>query len=156
MQKQAKLPIVIIMLSVLVEILANIVQDRGCGNAFAPFIDRSADCRIITAAFFWLLRVHLMHSSIPSNQTHTERLEARISAEKKTFLKYAAELTGRSLTDFVVNAAYEAATRAIKQHEQVHLSLRDRELFIQALLNAPEPSKVLLSAVKKYKKDVIA
>src|SRR5579872_110236 len=85
-----------------------------------------------------------------------ERLEARISLEKKTFLKHAADLVGRSLTDFVVNSAYEAATRVIKEHEQIKLSIKDADAFISALKNAPAPSNALTAAAKRYKKDVIS
>lgn len=86
----------------------------------------------------------------------TERLEARISADKKKLLKNAAELSGRTLTDFVVHSAYEAAVRVIQEYQQLHLTTNDREIFIQALLNPPSPSANLLKAVKKYKKDIMA
>jgi uncharacterized protein (DUF1778 family) len=92
--------------------------------------------------------------SLKHVKTETERLEARISPETKDFLKHAASLVGRSLTDFVVNSAYEAATKVIKEHEQIRLSLKDREVFIRALLNPPAPSLPLLNAMKKYKKNV--
>ncbi|TAK76324.1 MAG: DUF1778 domain-containing protein [Gammaproteobacteria bacterium] len=85
-----------------------------------------------------------------------ERLEARISNEKKSFLKHAADLVGRSLTDFVVNSAYEAATRVIKEQEQIKLSIEDSNTFISALQNAPTPSNVLIAAAKKYKKEIIS
>lgn len=84
----------------------------------------------------------------------TERLEARISGDKKKLLKNAAELSGRTLTDFVVHSAYEAAVRVIQEYQQLHLTTSDREIFINALLNPPAPSANLLKAVKKYKKDV--
>src|SRR5579871_4347021 len=85
-----------------------------------------------------------------------ERLEARITLEKKTFLKHAADLVGRSLTDFVVNSAYEAAARVIKEHEQIKLSIKDGNAFINALQqNAPAPSNALAAAAKRYKKGVI-
>jgi uncharacterized protein (DUF1778 family) len=84
----------------------------------------------------------------------TERLETRISSDKKKLLKNAAELSGRTLTDFVVHSAYEAAVRVIKEYQQLHLSVNDREIFINALLNPPAPVANLLKAVKKYKKDV--
>ncbi len=85
-----------------------------------------------------------------------ERFEARISADKKGLLKNAAELSGRTLTDFVINSAYEAAVRVIQEYQQLHLSVKDRDIFIQALLNPPSPSDKLLKAAKKYKKDVIS
>jgi len=83
-----------------------------------------------------------------------ERLEARISVEKKAVLKNAAELSGRTLTDFVINSAYEAAVRVIQEYQQLHLSAVDRDVFIQAFLNPPPASDTLLKAAGKYKKDV--
>lgn len=85
-----------------------------------------------------------------------ERFEARISADKKNVLKNAADLSGRTLTDFVINSAYEKAIRVIQEYQQLHLSVKDRDIFIQALLNPPSPSDKLTNAVKKYKKDVIS
>jgi len=83
-----------------------------------------------------------------------ERLEARISADKKNLLKNAAELSGRTLTDFVVNSACDAAVRVIQEFQQLHLTTADRDIFIKALINPPVASKALLNAAKAYKKDV--
>lgn len=85
-----------------------------------------------------------------------ERFEARINSDKKNILKNAADLSGRTLTDFVINSAYEAAKRVIQEHQQLHLSVADRDVFIQVLLNPPKPTDKLLKAVKKYKKDVVS
>ncbi len=81
-----------------------------------------------------------------------ERLEARIASNKKSILKNAADLSGYTLTDFVIHSAYEAAKRVIEEHQQLHLSITDRDVFIQALLNPPKPTNKLLKAGKKYKK----
>ena len=83
-----------------------------------------------------------------------ERLEARISPAKKSVLKNAATLSGISLTDFVVNSAYEAAKRVVQEYEQLNLTEVDRNVFIQALLNPPNPSANLIKAAQRYKKDV--
>lgn len=97
-----------------------------------------------------------MTRSVIKNTPEIERLEARISADKKSVLKNAADLSGRTLTDFVISSAYEAAIRVIQEYQQLHLSVKDREIFVRALLNAPNPSDDLLKAAKKYKKDVIS
>ncbi len=47
----------------------------------------------------------------------TARLEARISTDLHSMLKRAAELQGRTMTDFVVAAVQDAAQRAIEQVE---------------------------------------
>jgi len=80
------------------------------------------------------------------------RLEARISTELHAMLKRAAEIQGRSLTDFVVSAVQEAAQRAIEQGEVVRLSLADSERFAQALLSPPDPSPALERAFARRRK----
>jgi len=76
----------------------------------------------------------------------TARLEARISVDLHAALKRAAELQGRTMTDFVVSAVQEAAQRAIEQAEIIRLSLADQECFAQALLSPPEPAPALQRA----------
>lgn len=90
------------------------------------------------------------------NTSSFERLEARISTDKKNLLKNAADLSGRTLTEFVINSACEAAARIIQEYQQLHLSVKDRAVFVDVLLNAPNPSDKLLIAAKKYKKDIVS
>ncbi|RCX10137.1 DUF1778 domain-containing protein [Extensimonas vulgaris] len=79
----------------------------------------------------------------------TARLEARISPELQTLLRHAAELQGRSVTDFVVAAVQDAAQRAIEQATVLQLSLADQECFAQALLSPPPPTPALERAVQR-------
>jgi uncharacterized protein (DUF1778 family) len=95
-------------------------------------------------------------AQIAGHTSEVERFEARISADKKSILKNAADLSGRTLTDFVINSAYEAAVHIIQEYQQLHLSVKDRDIFVQALLNPPSPSANLLNAAKMYKRDVIS
>ena len=82
----------------------------------------------------------------------TARLEARITEEQKSLFQKAAELTGRSLTDFVVACVQETASRMLREREVMTLSTRDREVFVAALLGAPAPALRLRKAVDRYKK----
>ena len=82
----------------------------------------------------------------------TARLEARISSELHAQLKRAAELQGRTLTDFVVAAVQDAAQRAIEQAEVVRLSLADQDCFAQALLSPPEPAPALKRAFERRRR----
>jgi uncharacterized protein (DUF1778 family) len=84
-------------------------------------------------------------------QEKNARLEARITPEQKKFFLKAAALTGRSLTDFVVASVQENATRAVREHETLILSVRDREAFVAALLNPPAPGVRLRKAAQRYK-----
>ena len=76
----------------------------------------------------------------------TARLEARISTDLHAMLKRAAEMQGRTMTDFVVAAVQDAAQRAIEQAEVMRLSLADQACFAQALLSPPQPSPALQRA----------
>ncbi len=82
----------------------------------------------------------------------TARLEARISTDLHATLKRAAELQGRTMTDFVVSAVQDAAQRAIEQAEIVRLSLADQEVFAQALLSPPQPAPALQRAFARRSK----
>ena len=79
-----------------------------------------------------------------------DRLEARITREQKAVLMRAAALQGRTLTDFVVHSAQEAAVRVIEVHESIKLGKQDREAFIEALLNPPAPGKRLRAAARRF------
>jgi uncharacterized protein (DUF1778 family) len=87
-----------------------------------------------------------------ANRSHatTARLEARLPAELYAQMKRAAELQGRTLTDFVVSAAREAAVRAIAEAEIVRLSREDQERFAEALLAPPAPSPALRRAFERH------
>ncbi len=82
----------------------------------------------------------------------TARLEARISTDLHSMLKRAAEIQGRTMTDFVVSAVQDAAQQAIAQSEVIRLSLADQECFAQALLSPPKPAPALKRAFARHRK----
>jgi uncharacterized protein (DUF1778 family) len=86
--------------------------------------------------------------------TRSMRLEARISPDGLAIVKRAAEIQGRSVSDFVVAAAQEAAERTITQRQMILLSLEDQRIFAEALINAPEPGPALRRAMKAHRRMV--
>src|ERR1051325_9468716 len=82
----------------------------------------------------------------------TARLEARLPHDVLARLKRAAEIQGRSLTDFVVAAADEAACRAIEQTEILRFSAEAQRQITDAILNPPEPTQALKKAFKRHRK----
>lgn len=82
----------------------------------------------------------------------TARLEARLPADVHALLKRAAEIQGRSLTDFVVTAARDAARRTIEETEIIRLSRADQRQLIESLLNPPEPTPALRRAFERHQK----
>lgn len=79
----------------------------------------------------------------------TSRLEARVPAKVHAVLKRAAQIQGRTLTDFVVAAAHDAACRAIAEAEVVRLSIDDQHRIANALLKPPAPTAALRRAAKR-------
>jgi uncharacterized protein (DUF1778 family) len=79
----------------------------------------------------------------------TARLEARLPAEVHTLLKRAAEIEGRSLSDFVVTAAREAACRTIEQNEIIRLTMEDQRQIVEAILDPPDPAPALRRAMAR-------
>jgi len=69
-------------------------------------------------------------------------------------LKRAAELDGRSATDFVITAAQEAAERRIEQAHVIRLSLENQRAFAEAILNPPELTPALMRAFRRHREMV--
>jgi uncharacterized protein (DUF1778 family) len=80
------------------------------------------------------------------------RLEARIAPDALAVVKRAAELQGRSVSDFVVAAAQEAAHRAIEETQIIRLSVEDQRRFAEALINPPEPNEALRRAFEHHRR----
>ena len=72
---------------------------------------------------------------------------ARVPKSTKNILERAAELSGQTLSDFVLGTAYEKALLTIKSRELIELSARDSQAFAEALL---APTIVLYEVVARY------
>ena len=83
---------------------------------------------------------------------HSARLEARLTPEIHALLKRAAEIEGRSLTDFVVSAASAAARQTLEQTEVLRLSAPDQARFVEALLTETEPAPAMLRAFDHHRR----
>jgi uncharacterized protein (DUF1778 family) len=79
-----------------------------------------------------------------------ERFGARIRPEQKAVLQRAADIAGRSLSDFVIAAAEREAEETIRRHEIIQLTARDSHQLAEALLNPLSPSERLRAAFEDY------
>jgi uncharacterized protein (DUF1778 family) len=91
-------------------------------------------------------------SDKPTAKAQNERLEVLLSREQKALFEHAAELRGRTLTDFVIASAHEAALRTIEEAQTIRLTARDSRAFAEALLNPREPNARLKATVQRYLK----
>src|SRR6266581_3726533 len=80
------------------------------------------------------------------------RFDARLNEDQKTLIQRAADLEGRTMTDFVLHSAETAAERTIQERSMLILSARDTEAFVNAVLNPAEPRAVLRRAAQQYKR----
>jgi uncharacterized protein (DUF1778 family) len=87
----------------------------------------------------------------PAARRKSTRLEARITDAQKALLQEAAEVRGQTLTEFVVRASEEAATRVLERAGVVVLSGRDSAAFIEALLHPAAPNERLRAAAARYR-----
>ena len=76
------------------------------------------------------------------------RLEARLPGNVHDLLKRAAEIQGRTLTDFVVTAAHDAARNVITDEGVLRLSLKDQEAVAKAILKPPAANAALKRAFR--------
>jgi uncharacterized protein (DUF1778 family) len=80
------------------------------------------------------------------------RFDARLNKEQKVLIQKAADLEGRTMTDFVLYSAEAAAERTIQERATVILSARETEAFVDAILHPAKPGPVLRAAAQHYKK----
>jgi uncharacterized protein (DUF1778 family) len=74
-----------------------------------------------------------------------------VTAERNTLIEHAAALQGRTVTNFVLNGVQDAAPRAIEEHQQLELSVRDSEAFVDALLDPQPVNDRLRDKVRRYR-----
>ena len=82
------------------------------------------------------------------------RLEARMTTDQKALLQHAAALSGRTLSEFVLASAQEAAARVIQEHETIRLSRAEQIAFVTALLKPRAPNARLRKAAAKYRQQM--
>ena len=97
-----------------------------------------------------------MQSSTPQaiDKSRSARLEARVSLEQKAQMQRAAALAGRTLSEFVVANAQEAAQRIIREHEAIRLNGAEQIAFVSALLKPARPNARLRKAAADYRKQL--
>ena len=79
------------------------------------------------------------------------RFDARLNEAQKLLIQRAADLEGRSMTDFVLHSAETAAERTIEERAMLILSARETQAFVDAILTPAKPGPVLRAAARRYK-----
>jgi uncharacterized protein (DUF1778 family) len=84
----------------------------------------------------------------PANrELKKERLELRVAPSAKLLIQRAMAVSGLTAGDL----AYEGARRVLDEHERMVLVGADREVFLNALRNPPEPTEKLVAALRRHR-----
>jgi uncharacterized protein (DUF1778 family) len=80
-----------------------------------------------------------------------DHIELRLRPYQLRHIKEAAEIEGKSVSDFVISSAYAAAVKTIESTGAWVLGERDTEIFVKAMLDPPEPNEALKAAIRSHK-----
>jgi uncharacterized protein (DUF1778 family) len=88
---------------------------------------------------------------MPITQTRSERIEARTTPDTLAIVRRAAELQGRSVSEFIMSAAEQAARRALEDERTVSLSAEDQMRFVDSLLRPATPNAAMQRAFEHHR-----
>ena len=81
-----------------------------------------------------------------------DRIGARVPHEVYQTLCRAAELTGATVNQFLVQAALKEAQEVIERQEVIRLSPRDWNWLLELMESPTKPNARLKAALKRYQK----
>lgn len=84
--------------------------------------------------------------------TKQDRIGARVPHDVYETLCRAAELSGATVNQFLVQSALKEAHSVIEREQTVRLSKRDSERLLDLLENPSKPNVRLKAAMKRYQK----
>lgn len=86
--------------------------------------------------------------------TNNTRLDVRLGDKQKKLIEQAAGFLGQTISAFTVTTLVRQAEQVVERFGMLHLSDRDRDIFLAALDNAPQPNAKLRKAAKRHAKQV--
>ena len=77
------------------------------------------------------------------------RLEFRLASDEKEIIERAAALSGSNTTDFVRSTMLAAAKEALRMDEVIELGAEGSRVFVEALIDPPEPNERLRALARE-------
>ncbi|EIC22775.1 hypothetical protein Thi970DRAFT_03058 [Thiorhodovibrio frisius] len=93
---------------------------------------------------------HGAFSVLSSEPKQSTRIGARLPPDVLRTLHCAADLTGATLSQFLVQAALKEAQVVIEHEQRLRLSPRDTERLLDLLEHPPLPNSALAAAQSRY------
>lgn len=84
----------------------------------------------------------------------TERIEARVDPDVRKLIMAAAELEGRSISEFLVMSAKERAEQTLHRQTVYRLTVEDQVRFAEALLDPPPLNDAMQEALDLHEQTV--
>ena len=78
------------------------------------------------------------------------RLEARLTDEQRQLFQRAADLQGRSLSDFAIATLHAAAVQTIETMEIIRLNTAESLKMAEAIFEPGDPSAYTRAVAKRY------
>lgn len=85
-------------------------------------------------------------------EKQNQRVSARVPQQVYDILAQAAEVTGATINQFLVQSAYEKAQKVIEDSRFIVISMKSSKAFFDTLENPPEPDQKLVDAVRVYER----
>ncbi len=84
----------------------------------------------------------------------SERLVARATRKQKAAIQRAAQIAGRSVTDFLIDSALAMAEKTIRDQQLLELTARETEAFFAALANPPAFDQKMREEARWHRENV--
>ena len=84
--------------------------------------------------------------------TSAARLDVRLNQQAKERIEQAAVVSHQTVTDFVVTSLLRASEEVLHRQHTIHLTNRDRDLFLAALDADARPNGALRKAAARFKR----
>ncbi|WP_308937410.1 type II toxin-antitoxin system TacA family antitoxin [Duganella vulcania] len=106
------------------------------------------------ATMFWKFRKKALKGLTMNTTEERGRITARVSTSVAEKLQEAADLTGATLNQFLVQAALKEANRVIEREHTIRYTREDAAMLINLLDSPPSPNPALAKAFAQYKTKV--
>ena len=87
------------------------------------------------------------HRDQPPRELKKDRIELRVASSAKELIQRAMAVSGLTAGDL----AYEGARRVLDEHQRMVLTGTDRDAFLAAVLDPPEPTDKLVAALRRHR-----
>jgi len=93
----------------------------------------------------------MLTKASPKASPKRDRMHLRLDAASKRKLERAAAFAQKTVSEFVLSQALEAANQVLKSHDQHVLSTADWESICKALDRPPRPNNALKQGFRWYR-----